>query len=77
MKDKIVEILKKYNYEYNHYIIDGYKNKNNEVFHFGFGADNKFYMAESCDNWFDMKLDSKKCIEISNLFKELSNVVEG
>lgn len=70
-KDIMKSILEKYSYHYVGGWKEGYHNTENEVFHFEFNED-EIWIRESCDSWFYMELDSKKCEEISNLFKELS-----
>lgn len=74
-KQLIQELLKKYNYEKNYE--EEYKNKDNNVFHFEFDVKDNIFLRESCDSWFFMNLDSKKCEQLSNLFKELSILLGG
>lgn len=74
-KKLIKEILKKYSYVKN-YDEDKYENENNAVFHFQF-CKSYFFLVESCDEWFNMELNSKNCEELSNLFKELSISLKG
>ena len=35
-----------------------------------------FYIRESCDEWFTHELTKNDCIELSELFKELSEVID-
>lgn len=68
--------------EAKHYILQKHigilKTLNNEgVLYICYDTNSKvFYIRESCDEWFTHKLTKADCVELSELFKELSEVID-
>lgn len=38
--------------------------------------DDGFFMVECCDEWFHHRLTKEECLELSELFKEIAEVIE-
>ncbi len=42
----------------------------------GIYYENGFYITECCDEWFDYKLTKEECLELSDLFREIADIIQ-